>query len=383
MRFFHLSDLHIGIRLFNRDLAEDQQYVLGQIIREAEKEQPDAVVIAGDVYDRPVPSAEAVGMFDRFISALGTAAPGAEIMIISGNHDSPARLDLFRKILSREKLHMIGLPPLSPDEHIEKVTLRDAFGPVHFYLLPFVKPSAVRDIVGTAENGNLLTYDESLRRLLAREEIDISERNVLVSHQFYLPAGADPESVERMDSEILTVGNIDEVRTDVLAPFDYAALGHIHKPMKAGDSRFRYCGTPLSYSVSEAGQKKGIVLVEMGAKGEVGTKVLPLFPLRGIRVVRGTADEVLGEGTDDYVRVVLTDRTVTESADLQERLRYVFPNLLEVRRESGPERTVRTRGGVSGRIDVLGLISEFMGEMTDEERALLSETVNRAEEVGE
>ena len=162
---------------------------------------------------------------------------------------------------------MIGIPPQRREEHIEKVTLQDEFGPVHFYLLPFVKPSMVERSPGTDENGNNLSYDETLRRLIGREEIDPEERNVLVSHQFYLPAGQDPEKVERMDSEIRTVGNIDEVRTDVLEPFDYAALGHIHKPMKAGSDYYRYCGTPLACSVSEAGQQKGVIVVELKEKG--------------------------------------------------------------------------------------------------------------------
>ena len=234
MKFFHLSDLHIGLKLMNRDLREDQEYILGQIVRLAGCEKPDAIVIAGDIYDKAVPSAEAVEVFDHFIAALTEAAPDTVVMMISGNHDSAPRVNCFRSVLSRQKLYMIGQPPRTEEEYIEKVTLRDGYGPVNFYLLPFVKPSMVRQIVGADENGNCLSYKDTLYRLIGREQVDSGERNVLVSHQFYLPAGKKAEDVERMDSEIRTVGNIDEVSADVLKPFDYAALGHIHKPIKLG-----------------------------------------------------------------------------------------------------------------------------------------------------
>ena len=182
MKIFHLSDLHIGLRLMNHDLSEDQEYILKEITLLAEQEQPDAVVIAGDIYDKAVPSAEAVELFDRFVSGLTKAVPEAEIMMISGNHDSAPRVNMFRSVLRRQRIHMIGTPPQRPEEHIEKVTLQDEFGNVNFYLLPFVKPSVVKAVTGTDANGNNLSYDETLRRLIGREEIDRTERNVLVSH---------------------------------------------------------------------------------------------------------------------------------------------------------------------------------------------------------
>ena len=195
MRFFHLSDLHIGLKLVNRDLREDQEYIFAQIAELAKEQKPDAIVIAGDIYDRAVPSAEAVELFDDFLRMLTGACPGAEIMMISGNH----------------------MPPVREGEHIEKVTLADDHGKVNFYLLPFVRPSMVKEITGTDEKGNNLSYDETLRRLILRENINAAERNVLVSHQFYLPAGTSAEEVDRADSEIVTVGNIDQVSADVLA----------------------------------------------------------------------------------------------------------------------------------------------------------------------
>lgn len=183
MKFFHLSDLHIGLRLINRDLREDQLFVFRQIAEYAKKENPDAVVIAGDLYDRAVPSAEAVELFDRFLLMLREAVPGAELMLISGNHDSGTRINLYRGLLKHQHVHLIGLPPSEEGERIAQVTLSDAFGPVHFYLLPFVRPSMVRQLRRAEEEEGALTYDEAVRRLLAREEIRTGERNVLVSHQ--------------------------------------------------------------------------------------------------------------------------------------------------------------------------------------------------------
>ena len=379
MNFFHLSDLHIGLKLLNRDMREDQEYILKQIADLAGEKQPDAVVIAGDIYDKAVPSAEAVEVFDNFISRLNEAAPRAEIMIVSGNHDSGTRVNLFRSVLQRHKIHMIGLPPQTPEEYIEKVTMPDEFGNVNFYLLPFVKPSMLKAIVGTDENGNNLTYDETLRRLLQRENINTRERNVLVSHQFYLPAGTDPDEVERMDSEIVTVGNVDEVCADVLQPFDYAALGHIHKPMQVGSDRFRYCGTPLACSVSEAGQQKGIIWVKIGAKGNVSTEVLPLMPLRQVRVIRGDLEEVLQQGSDDYVTVVLTDKRDYDVIDMKDRLYLAFPNLLEIRRDV--QRTVdySLRREAAEKLAPFDLCNAFLKDLDEEEKMILRDVINAAQ----
>ena len=190
----------------NRDLREDQEYILDEITELARRERPDAVVIAGDIYDKAVPSAEAVEVFDHFLVGLTEAVPDAVIMMISGNHDSAPRVNCFRKVLSGQNIYMVGQPPRTESEYIEKVTLNDAYGEVNFYLLPFVKPSMVKQVVGVDENGNNLSYNETLHRLIGREKINSDERNVLVSHQFYLPSGKNAEDVERMDSEMRTVG---------------------------------------------------------------------------------------------------------------------------------------------------------------------------------
>lgn len=381
MKFFHLSDLHIGLKLLGRDLMEDQVYILDQIAGAARREQPDAIVIAGDIYDKAVPSAEAVAAFDGFIAALSEAAPEAELMLISGNHDSATRLNLFRGVLDRQKIHMIGLPPQRPGERVEVVTLRDEHGPVDFYLLPFVKPSMVKAIVGTDDSGNNLSYEESLRRLIDREGIDTARRNVLVSHQFYVPAGSRAEDVARMDSEICTVGNIDAVNAELLSPFDYAALGHIHRPTPVGCDRFRYCGTPLACSVSEAGQQKGIVAVELGEKGDVRTSVIPLTPLRQVRVLSGALEEVLAQACGDYVTTVLTGDITEDAFDLRDRLRAAFPNLLEIRRELPRGTADGPRLEAEDALDPLALCGAFLGELDGEEQALLAEVINSLMEV--
>lgn len=382
MKFLHLSDLHIGLKLMNRDLREDQEYILKQVVAIAEKEQPDAIVIAGDIYDKAIPSAEAVEVFDAFISALTLSLPKTVVMMISGNHDSGPRVDCYRSVLSRQNLYMIGVPPQKEEDHIEKVTLEDAYGNVNFYLLPFVKPSMVKKVVGVDENGNNLSYDATVHKLIERAQIDLSERNVLVSHQFYLPIGKSSDEIERMDSEIRTVGNIDEVCADVLEAFDYGALGHIHKPMKVGSEVYRYCGTPLACSVSEAGQQKGIIMVEMMEKSaEVKTTVLPLEPLRQVRVVKGTLEEVLKQACKDYVTVILTDKVDLDVIDMQERIRIAFPNLLEIRRETLRKADYSRDFAAEENLDPFELCCAFLKNLDDGEKEILRDVINTVQEV--
>lgn len=384
MKFFHLSDLHIGLKLMNRDLREEQMDILRQVTDLAREEQPDAVVIAGDIYDKAVPAAEAVEVFDSFITELKRAVPEAEMMLISGNHDSGLRLNCFREILDEQKVHMIGLPPRREEEYIEKVTLQDEFGPVNFYLLPFVKPSMVKQIVGVDENGNNLSYDATLHKLIAREEVNTAERNVLVSHQFYLPVGENAESVERMDSEIRTVGNIDAVASDVLEAFDYAALGHIHKPMKVGSELYRYCGTPLACSVSEAGQKKGVIMVEIGEKDpktSVKIAVLPLKPLREVRIIKGSLEEVLAQACEDFVTVILTDRVDLDIMDMQDRIRMAFPYLLEIRREVLRKADYSEQLMAEKEQDPFELCCSFLKDLDDEEKTILRDVIHTVQGV--
>lgn len=381
MKIFHLSDLHIGLKLINRDLREDQEYILNQIIQKAKEEKPDAILIAGDIYDKAVPSAEAVEVFDHFIGNLRTAVPESVVMMISGNHDSAPRVNCFRSVLTHQRIHMIGMPPQTEEDHIEKVVLQDEYGSVNFYLLPFVKPSMVKLIVGTDENGNNLSYNETIHRLLDREEIDETQRNILVSHQFYLPSGENAEEVERMDSEIRTIGNVDQVSADILKKFDYAALGHIHKPMKVGSEFYRYCGTPLACSVSEAGQSKGIIMVDIKQKNQITTEILPLVPLRQIRVIRGDLEEVLAQTCGDYVTVILTDKVDLDVIDMQDRLRLAFPGLLEIRRETVRQADYTRHAAVEKNLNPFELCCQFLNDADEEEKEILQDIINTVQGV--
>lgn len=379
MKFFHLSDLHLGLRLIHRDLGEDQRYILGQVAEAAAREQPDAIVIAGDIYDKAIPPAEAVTLLDDFVAALCDAAPGAELMLISGNHDSGARLNLFRGLLRRQRVHMIGLPPRAPGERIERVALADPWGEVSFYLLPFVRPSMVRGIVEDDGDG-ALSYDRVVRGLLAREDIDPAARNVLVSHQFYLPAGTNAADMPRTDGEICMVGDIDQVSAEALEPFDYAALGHLHRPMALPGGRARYCGAPLACSVGEAGQQKAILCVELRKKGSLSVTPIPLKPLRAIRVIRGTLDAVLAEACDDYASVVLTDRVDLDVIDMRDRLAAAFPNLLEVRREGLAAPADPPQAEAPAQLGPFELCSRFLQDPDDAARALLRDVINAVRE---
>ena len=382
MKFFHISDLHIGLKLVNRDLREDQEYILQQIVGAAKQEQPDAVVIAGDIYDKAAPSAEAVEVFSGFVSELTSAVPEAVVMMISGNHDSAPRVDCFRSVLSKQNVYMIGMPPQKEEDKIEKVVLQDRFGNVNFYLLPFVKPSVVKQIVGVDAKGNNLSYNDTVHKLLERENINLYERNVFVSHQFYLPAGKAANDVERMDSEIRTVGNIDEVCADVLTKFDYAALGHIHKPMKAGGDYFRYCGTPLACSVSEAGQEKAILMVEMQEKGaEIKITDLPLRPLRNVCIIKGNLKDVITQACEDYATVILTDTVDLDVIDMQERVRAAFPYLLEIRRENLRKAEYGREMMPEEHMDPFALCCAFLKELDEAEQEILKDVIHTVWEV--
>ena len=381
MKFFHLSDLHIGLKLVNHDLYNDQQHILTQIVHLARDRQPDAIVIAGDIYDKAIPSADAVSLFDQFVTDLTQTLPNAEIMLISGNHDSAQRLDVFRQVLVKQKIHMIGLPPQKTNEYIAQVTLHDEYGPINFYLLPFVKPSMVKAITGTDDNGNNLSYDAALHALVARETIQPEQRNVLVSHQFYLSTGGNADDIDRSDSEIITVGNIDSINGDMLEQFDYAALGHIHKAQRLnGKDCFRYCGTPLACSISEAGQEKGIIEVELGAKGAVKTTVLPLSPLHPVRKIKDTLENVLAAPSQDYVSITLTDEQDLDVFDMQDRLNAAFPNLLEIRR--AVQKAVNYKDALTPQeqLSPFALCKTFLGQLDEEDEALLANIINTVQE---
>lgn len=337
MRFFHLSDLHIGKQLHHYNLREDQEHILAEVISYAEKLHPDAVVIAGDIYDKSVPSGDAVTVFDDFLTRLSAVKPMIPILVIAGNHDSAQRLDYASRLLGSHQIYIAGKAPESEEDHLKKITLTDEYGKVNFYLMPFLKPGYVRGLCG----GEMPeSYTAAVQAVLEREEIDPGERNVIVSHQFY--TGRDSRTGEEIspktcDSELLSVGGIDNVDISVLKEFDYAALGHLHGAQKAGSENVRYCGTLLKYSVSEAGQEKTLHLVTLGAKGDpVNVEKLPLHPLRDVRRVRGELEEIISaadpEHRDDYVSVTLTDEI--DPYKPKEQLQKVYSHILEVRMDN-------------------------------------------------
>ena len=334
MKFIHLSDLHIGKHLYHYSMKEDQEHILDEVIGYVEKLQPDAVVIAGDIYDKSVPSAEAVTVFDDFLTRLSSVNPPVSILIIAGNHDSAKRLDYASRLLGSRGIYIAGKAPETEKEHLKKIVLTDEYGPVNFYLLPFLKPGYVRLL---CKNETPDSYTEAVNAVLEREDIDFSERNVLVSHQFYTGNGETPETC---DSELLSVGGIDNVDISVIRQFDYAALGHLHKAQRVGADHIRYCGTLLKYSVSEADLEKFLHLVTIGEKQEeIKIEKFPLHPLRDVQKVRGHLSEILNladpKNRDDYVSVTLTDEI--DPYKPKEQLEKVYSRILEVRMDN--ERT--------------------------------------------
>ena len=337
MKFIHLSDLHLGKRVNEYSMLEDQAYILTEILRIIDEEAPDAVILAGDIYDKSVPSAEAVQLFDDFLCSL--AGRKKQIFIISGNHDSPERIAFASRLLGVSGVH------LSPvyDGSVRPVTLEDAFGPVDFYMLPFLKPVHVRRFYGDEPTA---TYSEALGTAIGKLDRDPERRSVLITHQFVTGAA-------RSESEDLSVGGADNVDAAVFEGFDYVALGHLHGPQNVETERIRYCGSPLKYSFSEASQEKSATVVTLAEKGSLRVKTVPLTPKRDLRELRGTYMELTakasyaGTNTDDYVCITLTDEE--DIPDAIGKLRVIYPNLMKLDYDNR-----RTRAGfqITGAADV-------------------------------
>ena len=377
MRFLHLSDLHIGKRLNEFSLLEDQAYILGQILEITKSEQPDGVLIAGDVYDKAAPSAEAVGLFDDFLTRLSRS--GTAVFLISGNHDSPERIAYGSRILDRCRIY---LSPLYEGK-TEPVILKDEIGEVAVYLLPFLKPAMLRRFWPEEEIGS---YTDALRLAVGAMDISPSRRNILVAHQFVTGAS-------RCESEEVTIGGLDNVDASVFAAFDYVALGHIHSPQSIGET-IRYCGTPLKYSFSEAGQEKSVTVVELSEKGSLQLRTIPLKPLHDLRELRGRYEELTarsfyeGTPTEDYLHIVLTDEEDILGA--AEKLRTIYPNLMKLsydNRRTRSDRVLESASGVEEK-SPLELLSELYRlqnnqEMSEEQQtyaASVFEAVKEGEE---
>ena len=321
MKIFHLSDLHLGKRINGYSMLEDQGYILEQILSSAKAEKPEAVVIAGDVYDRATPSEEAVALLDDFLCRLTGLAKRPEVFVVYGNHDSGECLAFGDRLIEVSGVH------LSPvfNGRVKTVRLHDEYGEVSFHLLPFIKPSDARNAYPDA---HVESYTDAVREVLSHLELDATQRNLLVAHQFVTDA-------VRSDSEEVAVGGMDNVNVDVFDGFDYVALGHLHRPQAIpGKGNIRYCGTPLKYSISEKDDKKGILVVEMGAKGCMETRSIPLEPMRDMREIRGSFKELTlpenyeGTNREDYLHVVLTDEN--DVMDAVGRLRAIYPNIMSL-----------------------------------------------------
>ena len=333
MKLIHLSDLHLGKRLKEFNLLDDQEFILRQCLTVIDEEKPDAVILAGDIYDKAIPSAEAVALFDEFLYDL--VLRNLHVLIISGNHDSPERIAFGHRLLKNSNVHV------SPvyDGTVRPITLEDRFGSVNLYLLPFIKPIHVRRFF---ENETIETYTDAIRTAIRNMQVNPAERNVLVTHQFVTGA-------ERSESEEIPIGGLDNVDASVFDGFDYVALGHIHGPQSIGSDRIRYCGTPLKYSFSEAKQNKSVTVAELGEKGSLTVKGVPLIPKREMRELRGSYMELVsksnyeGTNTDDYIHITLTDEE--DIPEVISRFRILYPNLMQLDYDNQRTRNQAAVGG--------------------------------------
>jgi len=377
MKFIHLSDLHLGKRLMEVSFLEDQAYILAQILDALDKIRPDGVIIAGDVYDKAVPSAEAVALFDDFLTRLSQR--NVQVFVISGNHDSPERIAFGSRLMEKSGIHMAPVW----DGTLSPVTLHDEFGEVNVFMLPFIKPPHVRRYFPDAETES---YTDAIRTALSQISIDQTRRNLLITHQFITGAS-------RCESEELSVGGSDNVDVSVFDAFDYVALGHIHGPQKISRESVRYCGTPLKYSFSEASHQKSLSVVTLGKKGSVLVETLPLTPKRDLRCLRGSYEELTlranyeGTNTEDYLHITLTDED--DIPDAIAKLRVIYPNLLRLEydnhrtRASGSVESTETSPSLSP-MELFSRFFEMQNNrpLSDKQREFMNELIVKIWEGG-
>lgn len=335
MKFIHISDLHLGKRVNEISMLEDQDFILAKIIDVVDDVKPDGVIIAGDVYDKPVPPSEAVQLFDDFLYKLSLR--NLQVFVISGNHDSAERVAFGARLFGKSGIH------ISPvyDGKVKPVALHDTVGAVNIYLMPFVKPANVRRFF---PDDNIETYTDAMRVAIREMNVNTDERNIIVCHQFVTGAS-------RSDSEEISVGGIDNVDTDVFDVFDYVALGHLHGPQKISRETIRYSGTPLKYSFSECNHKKSVTVVEFGKKGDIKIELMQLSPKRDMREIRGTYGEITEraflntQNRDDFLHITLTDEEDVPNAIGV--LGDLFPNLMKLDYDNTRTRTFGYDGSVA------------------------------------
>ena len=369
MKLIHLSDLHIGKRVNEVNMLEDQAHILEQILSVIRMEKPDGVLIAGDVYDKSVPPAEAVTVFDRFLCRL--AEERIPVCIISGNHDSPERLSFGGALMEGAGIHIAPVY----DGKVEPVVLTDGFGPVYIWLLPFVKPAHVRRAF---PEETVESYTDACRVAVEHMAIDRENRNVLVTHQFVTGAAT-------CESEELAVGGSDNVDASVFSGFDYVALGHIHGPQNIGSNTIRYCGTPLKYSFSEANHCKSLTVVQLGQKGDLQLRAVPLVPRRELRQLRGDFETLLGGSpSEDYLHLVLTDEEDVPEA--LGRLRAVYPHIMKLSYDNTRTRESSVIGSADVQqkspLELFGELYELQNNqpMSDTQLAFLKELLGQVED---
>ncbi len=379
MRFIHLADLHLGRSLEKISLLDVQRDFLNKIVVYSAEHAVDAVVIAGDVYDRSIPPVEATELLSEFISRLSAA--GTRVLMVPGNHDSAERLSFLNSILSEKGVHIAGDYRLGQPA----VELEDAHGLVCFHLLPFFRPITIRQQLEDSEES--ISYDEAVRIAVESMPIDLGKRNVLVGHQLVMALGEVPE---RSESEVLNIGTAESVRAEHFKKFDYVALGHLHRPQRVGEDSVRYAGSPLKYSASECGTDKTFVVVELKAKGSIEIELVRIVPLRDVRVLRGDLKSLLSEdyvragNAQDYIYVRLTDEVPVEG--VMDKLRTRYPNLVQARWEAlekaNRSEVESVRHWRQKPMDEL--FAEFFDavhhrEMNDEEKQLLADVVSGIE----
>lgn len=334
MKLIHLSDLHLGKRVNEFSMLEDQKYILDEIVKIIGEEQADGVLVAGDVYDKPVPSTEAVQLFDRFLNRL--ANRNLYTFVISGNHDSAERLSFGNELMKERRVYVSPVFQKVP----EPVVLQDEFGELCVYMLPFVKPVHVRHVFGEQEEkGKITSYNEAVKAVVQEMCVDEKKRNVILSHQFVTGA-------VRSESEEISVGGIDNVDASCFAGFDYVALGHIHGPQHISREEVRYSGTPLKYSFSESRHEKSVTVVELREKGDMAIRTIPLVPLRDMREIKGAYEELVSRkfyeemNREDYLHITLTDEE--DIPDALNKLRVIYPNIMKMDYDNTRTRSSRT-----------------------------------------
>lgn len=372
MKFIHLSDLHLGKRVNEYSMIEDQKYILTKIIGIIDNENPDGVIIAGDIYDKAVPSAEAVQLFDNFLVSLSKRK--LQVFVISGNHDSPERIAFASKIMDASGIHM------SPvyDGNIVPISMTDEFGIVNIYMLPFIKPVYVRRFC----EDEIKTYTDAIKYVISKMNLNSDNRNVLVTHQFVTGA-------KRSESEEISVGGTDNVDASVFERFDYVALGHIHSPQNCGSNKIRYCGTPLKYSFSEAKDRKSVTVVELSEKGNTTYRTVELVPMHDLIELRGTYNDLMlksfYENTtwqEDYVHITLTDED--DIPDAIGKLRAVYHRLMKLDYDN---KRTRTNAEINGVTDIgfkspFELFSDFYElqnnqEMNEEQKKFIIDLIEK------